>query len=177
MGLVTKIGQIENTLSSILYVILQTDETDSLDNLLRWRRILCFQIIDVIKWTFINMRIQNIFNWILDILILKGHHTHLGCSALPCFVCPPPEDGYEGGPELWGHEAVEDEVEAARAQGQDVHQLPHLGDRLSLTSSGNVTNATHGDIAGQEEGFSQNGWQHSQYTLVKIDNFNHTIRC
>lgn len=42
-------------------------------------------------------------------------------------MCPRPEDGHEGGPELRGHQAVEDEVEAARGQGQDVHQLPHLG--------------------------------------------------
>ena len=58
-----------------------------------------------------------------------------------------PEHLGEGGPELGGHEAVEEEVGGAVPQGQQVHHLPHRG------------------VAGQEETGPQHGRQQTQDAL------------
>ena len=63
-------------------------------------------------------------------------------------MCPPPEDGYEGGPELGGHEAVEDEVGGAVDEDDD---LQDLAERV---------------VAGVEELSAEDGGQHSQDSLV-----------
>ena len=74
-----------------------------------------------------------------------------GCSSL-CGRPPPrpalqPEHLGQGGPELGGHEAVEEEVGGAVPQGQQVHHLPHRG------------------VARQEEPGPQHGGQQAQDAL------------
>ena len=56
--------------------------------------------------------------------------------------------GEESGPELSGHQAVQDEVDGAVSEGQHVHDLPQ------------------GVIAGDQELFTKNGRQHPQNALL-----------
>ena len=56
--------------------------------------------------------------------------------------------GEESGPELSGHQAVQDEVDGAVSEGQHVHHLPQ------------------GVVAGDEELFTENSGQHPQDALI-----------
>ena len=61
---------------------------------------------------------------------------------------PGSDVGEESGPELCGHQAVQDEVDGAIGEGQHVHDLPQWV------------------VAGDEELFTKNSRQHPQNPLL-----------
>ena len=83
--------------------------------------------------------------WVFDYesYLILGCDGHGGFSSFVLQASQLPQ----GGPEVWGHEAVEDEVGCTVDQGHHVHHLPHWV------------------VAVQEELLAQDSWQNAENAL------------